>query len=202
MTHFACADEPANPVTSAQIACFNSATETYSGDKSLANSAAILNSLDAHADWIRPGIMLYGASPFIDQTGKETDLKPVMTLTSQIISLRTIPAGESVGYGATWTAQRTSRVAAVGIGYGDGYPRQVQPGTPVWVGGQAVPLIGRVSMDSITVDVTELAQVSVGDSVELWGPNLPVETVAAHCGTISYHLFCGVTSRVPRVYRG
>lgn len=202
MTHFACADELENPATSAQIACFKSTTEPYPGDKSLANSAAILSRPEAHAEWVRPGIMLYGASPFIDQVGSESGLKQVMTLSSQIISLRTVQAGESVGYGATWTARKTSRVAAVGIGYGDGYPRQAQPGTPVWVGGKTVPLIGRVSMDSITVDVTDLDQVSVGDSVELWGANLPVETVAARCGTISYHLFCGITSRVPRVYMG
>lgn len=201
MTHFACADDLQDATTTAQIGSFERAIGDKPGSKSLANSAAILGWPQAHADWVRPGIMLYGASPFLDREGQQDDLRPVMTLCSSVVSLRDVQAGAQVGYGGTWRAERTSRVAVVGIGYGDGYPRQAEPGTPVLIRGQRLPLIGRVSMDSITVDVSALPDVQVGDAVELWGPGLPAEIVAAHCGTISYHLFCGVTSRVPRIYQ-
>ena len=146
---------------------------------------------------MRPGLALYGVSPFPGELGADFGLRPVMTLESTVLSVREVAAGEGVGYGAAWRAQRASRIAILAGGYGDGLLRSIPNGAQVLLNGLRVPLTGRVSMDMIAVDVTELPAVSVGDRAELWGPNLPVEELAAAAGTIPYELLCGVSQRVP-----
>jgi len=197
MTHFACADESDSSMTLAQMQRFENELRALPvSEKGLANSAGILAFADAHREWVRAGIALYGASPLAGRTAESLGLKPVMTLSTQVIALRTIPVGESVGYGATWRAGRTSRIATLAAGYADGIPRHLPTGSPVLISGHRAPLVGRVSMDMITVDVTDLPQVSVGSSAVLWGEGLPVDEIAAAAGTISYELLCGVTRRV------
>ncbi|MEP4146510.1 MAG: alanine racemase [Halioglobus sp.] len=198
-THFASADELDKPQTSEQLALFESATDNLPGPRSAANSPGLLGWPASHYDWIRPGYMLYGNSPFLAAHPNTTALRPVMTLVSAVISVRDIATGESVGYAANWTAQRPSRIATVCIGYGDGYPRLAANGTPVLINGQRAPLAGRVSMDMITVDVTELGDVNIGDEVVLWGEGLPVVEVASHCSTIGYELTTRMPARTPRV---
>lgn len=195
MTHLACADELDNPMTLQQIEQFKKITQVYQTETSIANSAGILAWQQAHADWNRMGIMLYGASPF----EQSYDLQPVMQLQSELISIKRCKKGQTVGYGATWQCEQDSIVGVVAIGYADGYPRHAPTGTPVLINGQRVPLIGRVSMDMITVDLTQLPQAKVGDKVVLWGKDLPVEEIAKHAGTISYELLTHVNKRVPRV---
>lgn len=203
LTHFSAADELDSPQTEKQIGRFRALQQvlTKNGERnipdSLANSAAILAWPAAHGAWVRPGIMLYGASPFADRTAEELGLRPVMTLTSRLIAIRTLKRGEPVGYGGSWVAPQDTRIGVVAVGYGDGYPRHARNGTPVLVGGHRVPLVGRVSMDMITVDLGQLP-VSIGESCVLWGEGLPADEVAAHAGTISYELFCKVTARVRR----
>ncbi|MEM6581467.1 MAG: alanine racemase [Pseudomonadota bacterium] len=198
-THFACADDLASDLTSEQIAVFEHAVEGLEGARSLANSAGILAWPTSHGDWIRPGYMLYGNSP-MHQAHPNTDaLKPVMTLVSSVTALRDVARGRSVGYGAIWRAQRPSRIATVTIGYGDGYPRLAPAGTPVLIKGQRASLAGRVSMDMITVDVTDIPDVAIGDEVILWGEGLPVDEVATHAGTIGYELTTRMPARTPRV---
>lgn len=199
-THLACANELDTAVTAAQIKAFSRCTAACDLPLSIANSAAVIAWPDSHADWIRPGIMLYGVSPFTEDIGAIRNLRPAMTLQSEVIAIREIPAGDSVGYGARWTAARPSVIATVAVGYADGYPRHATDGTPVFIGGKIAPLVGTVSMDMITVDVTDHPGVSIGDPVELWGSNLSVTEVAKHAGMISYELLAGVTSRVPRIY--
>jgi alanine racemase len=145
---------------------------------------------------VRAGIALYGGSPILDRTAESLGLKPVMTLSTQVIALRAIESGVSVGYGATWRATRPSRIATLAAGYADGIPRHLPSGAPVLIAGRRAPLVGRVSMDMITVDVTDLPEVSVGSTAVLWGEGLPVDEVAAAARTISYELLCGVTRRV------
>lgn len=199
-THFAAADELDSDFTSQQIDCFASLTEGLNTPVSLANSAGILAWPQAHGNYTRPGIMLYGSSPFPEPQVNADQLKPVMTLESEVIAVRTIEAGETVGYGRSWTAQRRSTIATVAIGYGDGYPRQMPNGTPVFINGQRAELAGRVSMDMITVDVTDIGTVNVGDNVELWGHNIPLNEVAGCVGTISYELVTRMPLRTPRLY--
>lgn len=200
ISHFACADEPDHPLTAQQLELFESLADLPCSHRALANSAAILGLPQAHMDWVRPGIMLYGASPFAERSAAELGLVPAMTLTAQLIAVRELPAGESVGYGATWKAQRTARIGTVSCGYADGYPRHAPSGTPVVIRGQRVPLAGRVSMDMLAVDLTDLPEAQVGDAVELWGRQLSVDEVARACGTIGYELLTKVTQRVPRRY--
>ena len=203
MTHLACADEPDSNKTQEQIRLFNEAcTHIQEGERSLANSAGILAWPQSHADWVRPGIMLYGVSPFEGKTGQENQLQPVMTLYSEIISIHHYEKGDTIGYGATYQCEKNMTVAAVAIGYGDGYPRHAPSGTPVLVNGQHCKLVGRVSMDMITIDVTACAEVNIGDPVVLWGEGLPVENIAQHAGTIGYELLCRVTPRVELRYSG
>lgn len=201
MSHFACADLRGDPLTEEQVESFLGLLDLDFDQRSLANSAAVLTIPAAHMDWVRPGIMLYGATPFADITAAELGLRPAMSLEAQLIAVRDVPMGESVGYGASWVAERPSRIATVSCGYADGYPRHAPSGTPVLVGGRRVPLVGRVSMDMLAVDLTDLPSAAVGDSVELWGTNLPVDEVASHAGTIGYELLTKVTARVPRRYR-
>ncbi|MCG8426079.1 MAG: alanine racemase, partial [Chromatiales bacterium] len=153
------------------------------------------------ADWNRPGYMLYGGSPFNTAHPEGDKLLPVMTLKSAVIALREIPVGEAVGYTAAWRAERPSRIATIAIGYGDGYPRTAVNGTPVLVNGRRAPLVGRVSMDMITVDVTDLPDTKLGDEVVLWGRGLPMNEVAKHAGTIGYELITRMPLRTPRIYR-
>ena len=199
MTHLACADDRADMLTNRQLDAFSAAVAELPGEKGIANSAGVLAWPQSHADWVRPGIMLYGASPFIGSTGAADGLLPVMTLHSELIAVNPMQKGDTIGYGAIWTCPEDMLVGVVAVGYGDGYPRHAPAGTPVLVNGHKVPLIGRVSMDMITVDLRGLAEAQIGDPVVLWGEGLPVETIAEAAGTIAYELLCGVTARVEAV---
>ncbi|MEO8401322.1 MAG: alanine racemase [Gammaproteobacteria bacterium] len=196
MTHFAESDSIDRTPTLQQIEIFNSVTANLSGQRSLANSAGILAWPAAHADWVRPGIILYGASPFVGHRGVEHHLQPVMTLTSELIAIHDLVKGARVGYGGTWICPENMRIGVVGIGYGDGYPRHAQNGTPVLVNGRSCPLAGRVSMDMLTVDLRTQPNAKVGDPVLLWGDGLPVEVIAEHSGTSGYELLTRITQRV------
>jgi alanine racemase len=197
LTHFASADERDSALTVRQLVRFRELTEGRMNARSLANSAGLFAWPEARADWVRPGLALYGVSPFPHQVGADLQLTAAMRLLSTVIAVRDVPAGETVGYGGVWRAGRDSRVAIVAAGYGDGLPRALPNGTPVLVKGARATLVGRVSMDMIAVDVTANAEAQVGDAVMLWGPELPVEEIAAHAGTISYELLCAVSQRVP-----
>ena len=199
-THFACADELDSPLTPRQIERFLSFAAGHGLPLSMANSSGIMHWPESHADWNRPGYMLYGASPLNTFDGDGLDLLPVMTLTSEIMAIHEISAGEGVGYGQRWVAEKPARIGTISVGYGDGYPRHAVNGTPVLVNGKRFKLAGTVSMDMITVDLTGHDEVKVGDPVELWGRNICVNEVAACAGTIGYEVLAGMTSRVPRVY--
>ncbi|RLA49507.1 MAG: alanine racemase [Gammaproteobacteria bacterium] len=198
-THFASADDLQSSQTKEQLELFDALCKPLPAQLSAANSSGLLAWPDACYDWVRPGYMLYGNSPLIEAHPNATALQPVMTLTSAVISLRDVPAGEAVGYGASWIARRPSRIATVTIGYGDGYPRLAANDTPVLINGQRASLAGRVSMDMITVDVTDLPDVHVGDEVVLWGRGLPMAEIARHAGTIGYELTTRMPARTPRV---
>jgi len=197
MTHLASADEPNNPQNKAQIEAFNH-IDLPSGlfTKSISNSAAILSCKAALVDAVRPGIMLYGVSPFSEQEGASLDLKPVMHFISEITAVHTYVSGAQVGYGGTWIAARASKIGVVAAGYGDGYPRHVAPHTPVFINGQRVPVVGRVSMDMLTVDLTDCTGIEIGARVELWGTHISVEQVARAADTIGYELMCQISPRV------
>jgi alanine racemase len=196
MTHLANASESDSNKTINQLAIFNKACASLSGKRSIANSAGVLAWPDTHADFVRPGLMLYGISPMENSTASDHDLKPVMTLQSKLISIKTIQKGESVGYGADWYCPETMQVGIVAAGYGDGFPRHANSGTPILINGVLCQVIGNPSMDMITVDLRKLDTVNVGDTVELWGVGLPVERIANHAGTIPYELVCGVHKRL------
>jgi len=197
MTHFSQADEEAG--VAVQLEVFNALAAPYRMARSLANSAALLRYPATHADWVRPGIMLYGASPFADTTAQQVGLRPVMTLHSEIISVRELKAGERIGYGGLFRAEAAMRVGVVACGYADGYPRHAPSGTPALVAGRRTRTLGRVSMDMLSVDLSALPDADVGSGVTLWGAGLPVEEVAHAAGTISYELLCALTARVPVV---
>lgn len=196
MTHFSNADDINSSVTREQIKLFAESVKDYPGEKSMANSAGIISWPDSINDWVRPGVMLYGVSPFSDKSAKELGIKPVMSLYSRLISVKNINQGETVGYGGTWICEKKARIGVVAIGYGDGYPRYAKIGTPVLVNGKRVPLVGRVSMDMMTVDLSHQMDAKVGDPVTLWGDGLAVEEIAQYADTIPYTLLCGVTQRV------
>ena len=198
-SHFACADDPEHPNNVAQLDSFTALLDEFGLPGCMANTAAILRNPASIANWCRLGIGLYGASPVTGEPAADFQLTPAMTLSAQVIALHKINAGETVGYSQTWRARRDSVIATVGIGYADGYPRHCPSGTPVVVRRQRGKLVGRVSMDMITVDVTDIKGVELGDEVELWGKQLPVDEIAAQAGTISYELITRVSSRVPRV---
>ncbi|PSL15742.1 alanine racemase [Marinobacterium halophilum] len=200
MTHFARADEPEQAMTEMQLARFNQVAEGLGLAASLSNSAAVMAWPEAHRQWLRPGIMLYGATPFERAQPVADQLQAGMTLSSEIIAVRDVPAGEAVGYGAAFVCDQPRRIGTVAMGYGDGYPRHARVGTPVIVAGQRTSLAGRVSMDMLTVDLTDLPHADVGSRVELWGRQLPVAEVARWSDTIAYTLLTGLTSRVPRCY--
>ncbi|WP_372873618.1 alanine racemase [Pseudomonas sp.] len=201
ISHFACADERGHEQSERQLEAFLDLLDLDFAQRSLANSAAILTIPAAHMDWLRPGIMLYGATPFAELSAAELGLEPAMTLSAQLIAIHQVAADDSVGYGAAWRAERPSRIGTVSCGYADGYPRHAPSGTPLLVRDQRVPLAGRVSMDMLTVDLTDLPAAQIGDEVQLWGAQLPVDEVARAAGTIGYELLTKVTRRVPRRYR-
>ncbi|KAB1459763.1 alanine racemase [Vibrio panuliri] len=200
ISHFACADELDKPATVQQIELFRSLTDGCSGERSLAASAGVLAWPESHLDWVRPGIIMYGVSPFADKSAEELGFKPVMTLKSHLIAVRDVKQGESIGYGGIWTSERDTKVGVIAIGYGDGYPRTAPNGTPVYVNGRKVPTAGRVSMDMLTVDLGPQATDKVGDEAILWGKELAAEEVAAHIGTIAYELVTKLTPRVEMEY--
>lgn len=197
MTHLASADERNSALTAEQLRQFRSLVQGLTAELSIANSAAVLSDPSTHVDWVRPGLALYGVAPFSGERGVDLRLQPVMTLETTVIAVRLVLAGERVGYGGTWQAQRASRIAILAAGYGDGLLRSLPNGAPVLVAGQRAPLVGRVSMDMIAVDITDLPPVQVGDTAELWGSGLPVEEVASAARTIPYELLCAVSQRVP-----
>ena len=196
MTHLACADNLSSAMTQQQLQRFTEVSQALGGMKSIANSAGILGWPQCHTDWVRPGIMLYGVSPLLGGRAEQHGLQPVMTLRSELIAVNMVAAGESIGYGATWITPETMPVGVVAVGYGDGYPRQVPNGTPVLLNGRIVPLVGRVSMDMVCVDLRSQPEATIGDPVVLWGEGLPVELIAEYAATIPYELLCGVTRRV------
>ncbi|MBA3695183.1 MAG: alanine racemase [Methylotenera sp.] len=203
MTHFATADEDIGIAKPLQL--FQETTQGLENARSLANSATILRHPEAHVEWVRPGIMLYGASPVTGTPAVEFGLQPVMSLTSEIICVQTLQAGESVGYGHRFTASKATRVGIVACGYADGFPRHAgqycvdddQYGIPIAVNGKLTQTIGRVSMDMLFVDLTEIPEANIGTPVELWGKIVPVDVVAEACGTVGYELLCAVAPRVP-----
>jgi len=206
MSHFARADEPACSRTLEQVAQFNAAREGLAGEISLRNSPAILAwpqavSAEPASDWVRPGIMLYGATPFAESQSLAAQLQPVMTLESKIISVRELAAGEPVGYAGNFVTTQPSRVGVVAMGYADGYPRHAPTGTPVSIDGAPGRTIGRVSMDMLCVDLTDLPGAGLGSRVELWGKQVLASEVAACAQTIPYQIFCNLR-RVPRLYSG
>ena len=202
MTHLANADNLADGYTHTQIQRFNGALEGDSLPRSIANSAGIIGWSESQSDWVRPGIMLYGSSPFADRSAEAIGLKPVMTLTSRIMAVRELPAGEPIGYGGEWITPERMRIGIVAIGYGDGYPRHARSGTPVLLRQRLAPLVGRVSMDMIAIDLRGHDDAQVGDEVILWGEGLPADEIAAAADTIAYELFCGVNQRVQFDYIG
>ncbi|MGB4811134.1 MAG: alanine racemase [Methylophilaceae bacterium] len=203
MTHFATADEKGG--VEAALSTFKQVTQGLSYPSSLANSAAILRQPHTHTDWVRPGIMLYGATPATDTKAAAFGLKPVMQFTSEIISVQTLQAGEKLGYGNRFTATKATRVGVVACGYADGYPRHAGQfsgsaqlyGVPIAVAGQLTQTLGRVSMDMLFADITDIPEANIGAPVELWGKQIAVDDVAQACGTIGYELLCAVALRVP-----
>ena len=197
MTHFANADESRG--IAEPLALFNDVAAPYSVPRSLANSAALLRYPETHGDWVRAGIMLYGSSPFADVSAQQLVLKPAMTLSSRIIATQELRAGDEVGYGARFRAEHAMRIGIVACGYADGYPRHAPNGTPILVEGQRTRIVGRVSMDMLYVDLSNLPQAEVGGRVVLWGEGMPIDEVARAAGTVGYELMCALTKRVPVV---
>lgn len=196
MTHLASAELPDDASTKRQLAAFRDATASIQAERSIANSAGLIAWPEARLEWVRPGLMLYGLSPFAEKSAAELGLRPVMTLATELIAVRKLGVGRAVGYNGLWRAERPSLIGIAAIGYGDGYPRVMREGAPVLVEGRAARLAGRVSMDMIAIDVTDLPGVKVGDVVTLWGTGLPAERVASYANTISYELVCRLKARV------
>ena len=200
MTHLANADDQNDPYSLQQCECFQQVCAEIKTEQSIANSAGILAWPKSHSDWVRPGIMLYGTSPFINDTAANWDLQPVMTLSTELIAINEFKKGDAIGYGGQWVCPKDMRVGVAAIGYGDGYPRHAGNGTPVLVNDKRCELVGRVSMDMICIDLTHCPGARLGDDVVLWGKGLPAEEVANKAGTITYELFCRLTSRVTFSY--
>ncbi|MBX3701792.1 MAG: alanine racemase [Dokdonella sp.] len=196
MTHFANSDVFDDALTARQIDCFEAATAGLDGERSLANSAALLGWPAARGQWLRVGGLLYGMSVVAGRPAAEFGFAPAMTLTTRLVAVHGLRRGDRVGYAATWECPEDMPVGVAAIGYGDGYPRHAAIGTPVLVAGRPASVIGRVSMDLVTLDLRHAADARVGDTVTLWGRGLPVEEIANHAGTIAYELTCGVTRRV------
>ncbi|MCW8917761.1 MAG: alanine racemase [Gammaproteobacteria bacterium] len=202
MTHLANADDLKDASTVRQLNLFHASCEGLPGERTIANSAGLLGWPQSHAEWNRPGIALYGVSPFVGGRAAEHGLRPVMTLRSELIAVNRLRQGDAIGYGGSWRCPEAMAVGVVAVGYGDGYPRHAVAGTPVLLNGRRVPLVGRVSMDMLTVDLRGQPEASIGDGVVLWGEGLPVEEIAEHATTIPYELLCGVTGRVRVIERG
>lgn len=200
MTHLACADEADPSYTLQQLKTF--ATTNNAGlPSSIANSPGVLAWPESHRDWLRPGMMLYGASPLEVENAASVQLQPAMSLVSEVIAIQQLAAGEPIGYGGTYRCESAKRIAVVAMGYGDGYPRTAPSGTPVLVNGQRCALVGRVSMDMMTVDITHLSHCEIGTQVECWGKDLNIKEVAKHCRTIPYELVTRMTGRAPLIYK-
>lgn len=202
MSHLANADDTGDDYSAVQLRAFHQASAAYEFDRSLANSAGLVAWPATRMDWVRPGIMLYGASPLLDQSAANIGLRPAMTLQSAVISVKDLKRGDVIGYGGCWSCPEDMTVGVVACGYGDGYPRHAVSGTPVLINGKRAPLVGRISMDLLSVDLRQREDVDVGASVVLWGGGLPVEEIAQWAGTNAYELLCAVTTRVPRIVRG
>ena len=200
MTHMACADEFNHPHTQGQLVLFQQLAQQFRLPVSIANSASLLSLPQTHGHIARPGLMLYGTSPLAYEHALASQLKAVMTLEASVIALHQVQSGESVGYGATWTAQRPSVIATLSVGYGDGYPRVTTCDSFVVIRGQRAPVAGRVSMDMMCVDVTDIKGVICGDVAECWGSQVPVAHVAQQAGTLAYETLAAMPARVPRVY--
>lgn len=196
MTHFASSDEFDKDQTARQTQCFLDATADLPGERAMSNSAGLLGWPAARGNWTRVGGLLYGLSVVEGKIGADFGFAPAMTLTTRLVATNRIARGERIGYGATWECPEDMRIGVAAIGYGDGYPRSARSGTPVLVDGAPASVVGRVSMDLLTLDLRDAPDAKVGDVVTLWGPRLPAEVVADHAGTISYELTCGVTRRV------
>lgn len=196
MTHFANADEGKNGINW-QYQRFCKATRGLNLPVCMANSASLIAYPDTRQDWVRPGLMLYGASPFPNMTAVQLGLQPVMSLVSRIIAIQLLNAGDGVGYGTTFLAPQAMRIGVVACGYADGYPRHAPTGTPVWVAGQRSQLVGRVSMDMATIDLSHIPQADLGSEVELWGRHISIDEVAISAETVSYELMCAISERVP-----
>ncbi len=199
MSHLANADDPQDPASEQQLRCFKQCTDAYPPERSLANSAGVMKWPRTHFHWVRPGIMLYGGSPLLGCCGTELGLRPVMRLEARLLSVKEVAAGRPVGYGGAFVTPAPMRIGVVGFGYGDGYPRVLSPAAEVLIGDLRVPVIGRVAMDMITVDLSRRPHTAVGETVVLWGEGLSVDEVARWAGTISYELLCKVSDRVARV---
>ncbi|MGH8506799.1 MAG: alanine racemase [Stenotrophobium sp.] len=202
ITHLACADEPDNPATHEQVMRYTKALTGVAGTRSIANSACILAWPEARADWVRPGLMLYGASPISGRSATDLGLQPAMALESRLIAVREYDAGEPIGYGQTYHCPERMRIGVAAVGYADGVHRSLPNGTPVLVAGKRALIAGRVSMDMITLDLRNVPGAAVGDGVRLWGEGLPAEEIAACAGTLAYELFCGLTQRVRFIHKG
>ncbi len=206
MTHLANADNRSSAGTEEQCRLFESAVADLEGQHSIANSAGLLAWPTTRRHWVRPGLMLYGASPFIDSSAADWDLRPVMSLESRLIAVKQCKKGEAVGYGGRWRCPEDMRIGIAAIGYGDGYPRHVPDSTPVLINSQRVGIVGRVSMDMLAIDLRSCAKAKMGDPVLFWGKSsegilLPIEEVAEKADSIAYELFCQVTSRVDVIYQ-
>ena len=201
MSHFARADELDSLRSVEQVAVFLAARDDLSAEVSLRNSPAILGWPSVPSDWVRPGLMLYGATPFEQDHPLAARLQPVMTVESKVICVRELPAGEPVGYGAKFITPKPMRIGVVAMGYADGYPRHAPTGTPVLVAGQRSQLLGRVSMDMLCIDLTDVPDAGLGSTVELWGKNILASELAEKAETIPYQIFCNL-KRVPRLYSG
>ncbi len=199
MSHLACADDRKSAYNDLQIELFDRTTAPFDYSRSLANSAGVCAWPRSHHDWVRPGILMYGCTPLLDETENDIGLRPVMSLCSKIIAVHRLKRGDRIGYGGDWCCPEDMRVGVVACGYGDGYPRHAPSGTPVWIRGQRAGILGRVSMDMMTVDLRGLDEAEIGDVVELWGKHVTATEVATSAGTISYEILSGVTGRVPRI---
>jgi len=198
LTHLANAENAGGLETKLQLDRFRALSGSLRLERSIANSAGIIAWPDAHGEWVRPGLMLYGASPLAERSAADLGLLPAMTFATQVIAVRNVGQGEAIGYNGIWRAKRRTRIAVAAVGYGDGYPRCMHAGAPALINGREVSVVGRVSMDMTMLDATELPDVAVGDEVTLWGKGLPAERVASFADTIAYELFCRIAERVRR----
>lgn len=196
MSHLACAEQPDHPLNVRQIKRFEAVSKHLPGERCLANSAALINCPQARFEWVRAGLLLYGISPLEERTGPELGLRPAMTLSAELMAVNSVAAGESIGYGARYTAQSDLKVGVAGIGYGDGYPRSMADGAPVLINGCRGRICGKVSMDMVTIDLSHCPDSVIGDEVVLWGRGLPIELLARAAGTIPWELVCRMTRRV------